>query len=355
MDADIIARLKNLHEWVVPSHGLKIETIDAHAAGQPLRLILSGLPPLRGNSLMDRWHYARKHFDHLRRALIFEPRGHPEMYGCILTAPQRSDSHFGALFVHRGGFSPMCGHGVIALTTILLESGVVEMKAPETRLKIDTPAGLVRCYGIIEDDRVRKVFFENVPSFAVAEGEEIEVPELGRTIKFDVAYGGAFFAFVDARSAGLTCAPQNAAKVQAAGTAILHAINRERTFTHPVEADLGFLFGVVFVDRPVRRRTGMADSRQVCVFSEGCIDRSPTGMAICARLALMEEQGKIRAGTPFTVEGILGNCFTGRIVAGAEAFGQPASIVEVEGSAWITGRHTFFLDSADPCLEGFLL
>lgn len=355
MDPDVIARLKNLHEWVAPSYGLKIETIDAHAAGQPLRLILSGLPPLRGKNLLERWRYARQHFDHIRRALIFEPRGHLDMYGCILTAPQRGDSHFGALFIHRGGFSPMCGHGVIALTTILLESGIVDMKGPETRLKIDTPAGLVRCYGLIENDRVRKVYFENVPSFAVAEKEEIDVPDLGMKVTFDVAYGGAFFAFVEAASIGLSCVPENAARIQAAGMAILGAINQRLTFTHPVEPDLGFLFGVVFVDKPVKRRTGMADSRHVCVFSEGCMDRSPTGMAICARLALMAEQGKVKNGETFTVEGILGHSFTGRIVAQVEDHGHPASIVEVEGRAWITGRHTFFLDSEDPCLEGFLL
>ena len=355
MESDVIARLKNLHEWVPPSYGLKVETIDAHAAGQPLRLILSGLPPLRGKTLLERWRYARQHFDHIRRALIFEPRGHLDMYGCILTPPQRSDSHFGALFVHRGGFSPMCGHGVIALTTILLESGIVDMRGPETRLKIDTPAGLVRCYGHIEDDRVRRVYFENVPSFAVAEKEEIEVPGLGRKVSFDVAYGGAFFAFVEAESIGLSCVPENVAQIQAAGVAILEAINQRLTFTHPVEPELGFLFGVVFVDRPVRRRTGMADSRHVCVFSEGCIDRSPTGMAICARLALMTEQGKAQNGAKFTVEGILGKSFTGSIVALVEDLGHPASIVEVEGRAWITGRHTFFMDAEDPCLEGFLL
>lgn len=355
MDAEVIARLKNLHEWVAPSYGLKIETIDAHAAGQPLRLILSGLPPLRGRNLLERWRYARQHFDHIRRALIFEPRGHAEMYGCILTPPQRSDSHFGALFVHRGGFSPMCGHGVIALTTILLESGIVDMKAPETRIKIDTPAGLVRCYGHIEDDRVRKVFFENVPSFAVAENEEIDVPEFGAKVKFDVAYGGAFFAFVDAASIGLDCVPENAARIQQAGTAILRAINERLTFKHPVEEDLGFLYGIVFTDKPVRRRTGMADTRQVTVFSEGCVDRSPTGMAICARLALMAERGQSRQGQQLTVEGILGHAFTGRIVAQVEDHGTPACIVEIEGRAWVTGRHTFFLDSEDPCLEGFLL
>jgi proline racemase len=355
MDEEVIARLKNLHEWVAPSHGLKIETIDAHAGGQPLRLILSGLPPLHGNTLMERWRYARKHFDHLRRALLFEPRGHLDMYGCILTPPQRSDSHFGALFVHRGGFSPMCGHGVIALTTILLESGIVDMKAPETRLKIDTPAGLVRCYGHIEGDRVRKVFFENVPAFAVAERDEVEVPELGVTVKFDAAYGGAFFAFVEAASIGLSCVAENAAKIQVAGWAILRAINDRLSFQHPAGKELGFLFGVVFVDRPVRRRTGMADSRHVCVFSEGCIDRSPTGMAICARLALMAARGEASKGMTLTVEGILGNTFTGRIVAQVEDEGKSASIVEVEGRAWVTGRHTFFLDTEDPCLDGFLL
>lgn len=355
MDAEVIARLKNLHEWVAPSHGLKVETIDAHAAGQPLRLILNGLPPLRGNNLLERWRYARRNFDHIRRALIFEPRGHADMYGCILTEPQRSDSHFGALFVHRGGFSPMCGHGVIALTTVLLEAGIVDMKAPETRIKIDTPAGLVRCYGYIEDDRVRKVFFENVPSFAVSENETIDVPELGLTVHFDVAYGGAFFAFVDAASIGLQCTPENARQIQDAGNAILRAINARLTFQHPVEEDLGFLFGVVFIDKPVRRRTGMADSRHVCIFSEGCIDRGPTGMAICARLALMAERKQIHPGQTFTVEGILGHAFSGRIVAQVEDHGTPASIVEVEGRAWITGRHTFFLDAEDPCIEGFLL
>ncbi|HWB01512.1 MAG TPA: proline racemase family protein [Verrucomicrobiales bacterium] len=355
MDEEVIERLKNLHEWVAPSYGLKIETIDAHAAGQPLRLILSGMPHLRGHSLLDRWRYARTHFDHLRRALIFEPRGHLDMYGCILTEPQRSDSHFGALFIHRGGFSPMCGHGVIALTTILLEAGIVDMRAPETRLKIDTPAGLVRCYGHIEDDRVRRVFFENVPSFVVHENEEVEVPELNTKVKFDSAYGGAFFAFVEAASINLSCIPENVAKIQAAGCAILQAINRQFAFKHPVDPDLGFLFGVVFIDKPVRRRTGMADSRHVCVFSEGCIDRSPTGMAICARLALMAARGKAAHGMNFTVEGILGNSFTGRIVAKTEEHGNPAWIVEVEGRAWITGRHTFFIDSEDPCLEGFLL
>ena len=355
MDSDVIARLKNLHEWVAPSHGLKIETIDAHSGGQPLRLILNGLPPTRGKTQIERWKYAGKHFDHIRKALLFEPRGHVDMYGCLLTPPQRSDSHFGALFIHRGGFSPMCGHGVIALTTIVLEAGIVDMKAPETRIKIDTPAGLVRCYGQIEDDRVKKVFFENVPSFVVAEGESVEVAALGLTVSYELAYGGAFFAFVKVEEINLTCTPENMTDLIIAGHAIREAISEQMEFTHPISSDLGFLFGVVFVDKPVRRRLGTAQSRHVCVFSEGCVDRSASGMAISARLALMHHQGKINAGERFVVEGIVGSTFSGRIVAASEEHGHPAVTVEIEGSAYITGKHTFFMNPDDPWMEGFLL
>jgi trans-L-3-hydroxyproline dehydratase len=189
----------------------------------------------------------------------------------------------------------------------------------------------------------------------VNEGLEVDVPELNAKVKFDTAYGGAFFAFVEASSLGLSCVPENVTKIQTAGCAILRAITQKHTFNHPIEKDLGFLFGVVFIDRPMKRRTGMADSRHVCVFSEGCVDRGPTGMAICARLALMAAHGKATRGMNYTVEGILGNSFTGRIVAQVDDHGTPACVVEVEGRAWVTGRHTFFIDSEDPCLEGFLL
>ncbi len=355
MDAELPTRLRNLHEWVAPSHGLKIETIDAHAAGQPLRLILNGLPPLRGRNMIERREYAGRHFDHIRRALLHEPRGHGDMYGCVLTEPQRSDSHFGALFVHREGFSPMCGHGIIALTTILLESGIVEARAPETRLKIDTPAGLVRCYGQIEDDRVRKVFFENVPSFAIAIDEAIEVPALGKTIRYDVAYGGAFFAFVDAGELGLSCVPEQIPALTVAGVAIRKAIEREHQFKHPIHESLGYLFGVVFMDKAMVRKSGQADQRHVCIFGEGCVDRSPTGMSMSARLAVLRTLDQVEPGQSMVVEGIMGGAFSARIVAEEEVRGFRQVVVEVEGRAFITGRHTFFMDPEDPCLEGFLL
>ncbi|MES2706814.1 MAG: proline racemase family protein [Verrucomicrobiota bacterium] len=346
--------LRDLHKWVLPSHGLSVDTIDAHSGGQTLRLILNGLPPLRGATLMDRWRDARDNFDHLRRSLLCEPRGHPEMCGCLLTPPQRGDSHFGAVFLHAGGFSPMCGHGIIALTTILLECGMIEMTSPETLLRIDTPAGVVRAAGRIAENRVTDVSFENVPSWPVAENQSVEVPGWGK-VTFDLAYGGAFFAFVQAASLQLSTQPENAPALAAAGSAILQAVNRQGILKHPVEPDLEFLFGVVFLEGEEPDTLSGTVSRQVCVFADGSVDRSPTGMALCARLALMSKHRRIADGQPMTVESITGSRFKGRIVARAEASPPGSVICEIEGRAWITGRHTFLISPDDPFRDGFFL
>ncbi|MDB6133673.1 MAG: proline racemase [Verrucomicrobiales bacterium] len=347
-----------LHEWALPSHGLSVDTIDAHSGGQTLRLITGGLPPLRGATMMDRWRNARDHFDHLRRSLLCEPRGHPDMCGCILTPPQRGDSHLGAVFLHAGGFSPMCGHGIIALTTILLECGMVDSTAPETVLRIDTPAGTVRASGFTEDDQVTRVRFENVPSWSVAESQEVEIPGLGQ-VRFDLAYGGAFFAFVTAASLGVSTQAENIQELAATGRAFLQAVHGKLRLRHPVEPDLEHLFGVVFLDESeADGRAPSGISRQVCVFADGSVDRSPTGMALCARLALMAGQGRLTEGQPLTVEGITGTRFQGRIIGPAQrdAHNPPNSVIcEIEGSAWITGRHTFLISPDDPFREGFSL
>lgn len=346
-----------LHEWALPSHGLSVETIDAHSGGQTLRLITGGLPPLRGATMMDRWRNARDHFDHLRRSLLCEPRGHPDMCGCILTPPQRGDSHLGAVFLHAGGFSPMCGHGVIALTTILLECGMMETSAPETMLRIDTPAGVVQASGFMTGDQVTHVRFENVPSWSVAENQEVEIPGLGR-VRFDLAYGGAFFAFVTAASMGVSIKAENIQELAAAGSAFLQAVHGKLRLRHPLEPDLEHLFGVVFLEEPGAGSAPQNVSRQVCVFADGSVDRSPTGMALCARLALMASQGRSMEEQPLIVEGITGSRFQGRILgpaAGNEASPPGSVICEIEGSAWITGRHTFLISPDDPFRNGFFL
>lgn len=342
--------LNALTDWAVPAHGLRVETIDAHVGGQSLRLILKGVPRLQGRTMMERWDYAGKHFDHLRRSLLFEPRGHPEMVGCLLTPPQHRGSHCGALFMHRGGFSPMCGHGIIALTTILLESGLMEIKGAETRLRIDTPAGTVRSYGRIQNDRVERVFFENVPSRVVAADQRVEVPGRGE-VAYDLVYAGALFALVEAGALGIYTGAGGAAVASSAGEELLKLLVgpvRQAVADYP-------LFGVVLRDAPIRRRTGRADLRQVCVFADGCVDRSAGALALCARLALLEHRGEISEGDTLTVEGITGSTFKGRIVGWDPDVKTGGVICEVEGQAWITGRHTFLIAADDPFRSGFLL
>ena len=350
----VILPLPALHDWAVPSHGLRVETIDAHAGGQTLRLIVSGVPPLQGRTMVERQEYARKHFDHLRRSLLFEPRGHPAMEGCLLTPPQHSGSHFGALFLHRSGFSPMCGHGVMALTTILLECGMVEMKGPETRLRLDTPAGMIRAYGEIGHDQVERVFFENVPSRMVAVDRRVAVPGLGEVV-YDLAYGGALFAFVDAAALGLSTAAEAVGALTVAGTQLMEAIAGASARLIAGEGSGGQLFGVVFTDAPLPRRHYRANGRQVCVLGDGCVDRSPGGTALSARLALLSHRQAIADGETYGVEGITGSVFHGRIV-GRHAHPVTGGVIcEIEGQAWITGRHTFLIAAHDPFRDGFLL
>ncbi len=349
MPDEVSPPLPALHDWALPSHGLKVETIDAHAGGQSLRVILKGLPPLKGRTMLECQDYARKHFDHLRRSLLYEPRGYADLYGCLLTPPVTSGSHFGALFLHRGGFIPMCGHGVIALATVLLECGLVEMKGPETLLRIDTAAGRIRAYGEVGGGQVERVFYEFGAARVVELGVKVEVPGWGQ-VSCDLAWAGALFAFVEAGPLGLSTAAGASGRLSEAGAAIRKALPTVVTAPDGRQETVDEVF---FTDRPMKRRKGSADLRQVGVFADGGLDRSPGGMGICARLALMSGRGEIGDGTGLTVEGITGSTFRGRIVSrDAEGGGV---MCEIEGQAWITGQHTFLIAADDPFRGGFLL
>ena len=176
-----------------PSDWLKVTAIDAHTGGEPFRVIVDGFPKLEGNTILERRRYAKEHYDHLRTALMWEPRGHADMYGCILTPPVTPDADFGILFIHNEGFSTMCGHGIIGITTVVLETGMLPITSPTTKIKIDSPAGLITAYAHIENGHVKNVSFHNVPSFVAAPDEIVEVPGLGK-IRYDLAFGGAFYA-----------------------------------------------------------------------------------------------------------------------------------------------------------------
>ncbi|HXQ35814.1 MAG TPA: proline racemase family protein [Anaerolineales bacterium] len=334
-----------------PSDWLKITTIDAHTGGEPFRVIVDGFPELKGNTILERRRYAKEHYDHLRTALMWEPRGHADMYGCILTPPVTPEADFGILFIHNEGFSTMCGHGIIGIATVVLETGMMPMVSPISKIKIDSPAGLITAYAHIENDHVRSVSFHNVPSFVAALDEVIDVPELGK-VRFDLAFGGAFYAYVSAGDVGLTCSPENYRLLIEKGMAIKRAIMESSAIVHPFEADLGFLYGTIFIDPP---RDEDSHSRNVCIFAEGEVDRSPTGTGVSGRLATHHRRGEIALNQPIVIESIIGSRFTGKVVQETIFGPYPAVIPEVEGQAYIVGKNELWINPNDPLRDGFIL
>jgi proline racemase len=343
--------LANMRNWEPPEDWLRITTIDAHTAGEPFRVITGGYPDLPGDTILERRRYARQHLDHLRTALMWEPRGHADMYGCIVTPPVSPEADIGILFMHNEGYSTMCGHGIIGIAKVALETGLLPLAEPETTIRIDTPAGLVTAHAMIEAGQVTRVRFYNVPSFVLALDQTVEVPGLGR-VRYDIAFGGAFYAFVQAEDVGLTCTPEDFRSLIGKGIAIKRAVMADRPIPHPFEPDLSFLYGTIFIGPPLDRG---AHSRNVCIFAEGEVDRCPTGTGVSARLAIHHARGEIGIGEPMVVESIIGSRFSGRIVETTDFGPYPAVIPEVEGTAHITGRHEFLIDPADPLRDGFIL
>jgi trans-L-3-hydroxyproline dehydratase len=344
-----------MRNWRAPDHWRRITTLDLHTGGEPFRVITGGWPELSGGTILARRQEMKGRWDDLRTALMWEPRGHADMYGCIVTPPVSADADFGVLFLHNEGYSSMCGHGIIAITTAALETGLIPCRERETTVRIDAPAGLITAHARIEEGRVAGVRFENVPSFVVELDAEATVPGYG-TITYDLAYGGAFYAYVDVTALGLTTTPADVDALIAAGRAIKKAVTAAREIPHPFEADLSFLYGAIFVGPPHETQAGAAPahSANVCIFAEGEVDRSPTGTGVSGRLAIHHARGELGLDQPIIVESILGTRFTGRILE-ATTFGpHPAIIPEVSGRAFITGRHEFLIDPEDPLKKGFI-
>jgi proline racemase len=343
--------LSPMRKWKPPKNWMRITAIDAHTGGEPFRVITGGFPDLSGETILARRRWVKEHLDHLRTALMFEPRGHADMYGCILTPPVTPGADIGILFMHNEGYSTMCGHGIIAITKVVLEAGLFPMRAPETTVRIESPAGLITAHARVSGGEVTSVFFHNVPSFVLATDETIEVPGLGR-VRYDIAFGGAFYAYVQAPEVGLTCTPQDFRALIEKGMAIKRAIMAGRPISHPFEEDLSFLYGTIFVGPPI---AADAHSRNVCIFAEGEVDRSPTGTGVSGRLAIHYARGEIGTSERVVIESIIGSRFSGRVAA-VTRFGPHAAIIpEVEGTAHITGRHEFVIDPRDPLRSGFIL
>lgn len=340
-----------MSDWQIPDDWARIRAVDSHTAGEPFRVILDGFPDLEGESILDRRRLARDRHDSLRQALMWEPRGHPDMYGCLLTPPVDPEADLAVLFMHNEGYSTMCGHGIIALATVALEIGLLRAEGNQRDIGIETPAGLVQATATLDDGLVTSVRFRNVPSFALLLDDELDAPGLG-PIPFDVGFGGAFYAFVPAAAAQVGLTPSDQSALIDKGRSITQAVMANRAIEHPFHADLSFLYGTIFVGEA---QGSGAHSRNVCIFADGQVDRCPTGTGVSARLALGHAREELEVGEWIEVESILGTRFRGRILETTDYGPHPAVIPEIEGAAHITGRHEFLIDPDDPLRDGFLL
>ena len=336
------------------SEPLILTTIDAHTAGEPLRLITSGWPAPKGATQLERRAWARQHQDHLRRALMFEPRGHLDMYGALLTEPERADSHAGVLFMHNEGFSTMCGHGIIAVVTIAFERGLIATAGEPGVLTLDAPAGQIRARAEIVQaggrTRVSRVSFINVPSFVFASAVPVRIG--AKTVPVDVAFGGAFYAIVDAEAAGVPITPERLNDLRSVGMAIKHGVESQLTVVHPAEPGLTGIYGTIFTGPPT---VPGADLRNVTIFAEAEVDRSPCGTGTCAVLAVLDAMGLVDDTRPFVHESLIGTTFSARVSSRTEVGGTPAIVPELSGDAWITGEHKFIVQKQDPLAKGFRL
>ena len=330
--------------WQPPTHWTRITTIDMHTGGEPLRVYTSGLPPIEGRTVLEKRRYFREHYDHLRTGTMFEPRGHADMYGAVLS--RSVDADFDVFFLHNEGYSTMCGHAIIALVKLVIETGMVA----GPKVTFNVPAGLIEAHAAMQGGGVVKASFRNVPSFVLLRDQQVAVPGLG-AVRFDVAYGGAFYAIVEAPALGLGLTAEYYDRLIDAGRRIKAAVQGHFRIEHPFEPELGFLYGTIFTGPPADTDH---HSRNVCVFAEGEVDRSATGSGVSARAALLHARGELPPGRPITIESILGSTLTVQVTETTKFGPHDAVVPGVSGSAHFTGRNEFWFEPGDPWARGFI-
>jgi proline racemase len=327
---------------------LEIETVEMHTGGEPVRIIVAGYPSIPGATILAKRRYAREHLDHLRRLLMFEPRGHFDMYGALPVEPDLPGADLAVLFMHNEGYSTMCGHGVIALGRWAVDSGIVARGKEESRLGIQCPCGLVEV-AVAADGSVR---FESVPAFAFALDVEVQVPGFG-ALKIDIGYGGAFYALVPAACFGLDLRRARIRELVDAAASVTHAAKTQLKLEHPDDPELAFLYGTILTDGA--EGEGSRPSANVCVFAEREVDRSPTGSGVTARIAVQRARGRAALGEERRFESLTGAVFTGKAVKRTRAGRFDSVIVAVAGKAHYMGRAHFTLEPDDEIGKGFLL
>ena len=333
-----------------------IKTVDAHAGGHPLRLIVDGMPRAAGRDVRQRREWFRRHADHVRRAIVLEPRGHADMLAAVLTEPSSPEAHAGLVFMDADGYPPMSGHGVIAAATLAIERGLVfsrDLVEGEARLVFDTPAGTVHTRARLQsrgnDWRVDEVAFTNVPSFVHTAARPVRLGS--RDLRVDLAFGGVFYAIVDTEAVGIPLASDRVPDLRRIAVQIREALNAAADVEHPVEPSLNGVAGVIFTGPPRDPEAHL----QSIVVAGGAVRRAPGGTATSAVMAVLDAMGLLPGDQVFVHESLTGALFRGRIARRTEVGDRPAIVPEVSGTAWITGEHTFLIDDDDPFKEGFVL
>ena len=327
-------------------------TIDAHTEGEPLRIITSGYPEIVGESILEMRQYVTRHLDRYRTLLMHEPRGHSDMYGALITRPVTAGADFGVLFLHNEGYSSMCGHGILALVKVACETGAISLGIDARVIKIDAPAGLITAKARRDSQGKIHASFLNVDSWAESLACTVMVEGFGR-VHYDIGFGGAYYAYVDADDHGISCGQDNVAQLIDMGRRIKQAVMASHPLVHPIEEDLSFLYGTIFTSKNVTDK--QAHSRHVCIFADGEVDRSPTGTGVAGRVALLYAKGEVDLNQELMIESIV----DGRMIVSAttetDFFGKQAVIPEVSGRSYITGRHQFIIDPDDQFQNGFML
>ena len=326
--------------------------VEAHAAGSVARVLTAGLPPIPGDSVQRKMCWLREH-DALRRVLLHEPRGAPGTSVNVLVPACDPRADIGFIIMEGGEYVAMSGSNTIGTATVILETGILPMHEPETRFTLEAPGGLVPVRCRCRDGKVLSVEFANLPAFALALDARVQVPAIGE-VRVDIAWGGMFYAIVDARSLGFTLARAQARDICIAGEAIRAACREQLHAVHPLDSSLAGVQSVLFM-LPVHRHGRRFRAKNTVVVHPGHLDRSPCGTGTSARLAVLHARGQVQAGDEFIHEGILGTRFEAAITGETPVGALPAVHTRVAGQAWITGIGHYGLDPGDPFPEGYTL
>lgn len=331
---------------------MTLTVVDMHTGGEPLRIVTGGYPDIPKGTILEQRAYVRDHFDHLRKLLIFEPRGHYDMYGAVLVEPDLPGADLAVLFIHNEGYSTMCGHAIIALGRYAVDEGLVAKQEPITIVNIEAPCGMVVASVEVRDGKAGSVSFESVPAFLFARDQQIELAGYGK-IAFDIAYGGAFYALANCQQFGLEFGRSRVRDFVDAATALTERLKAEFPLSHPDHADLAFLYGTILTDG--RDAFSGEATKNICVFADAEVDRSPTGSGVTARLAAMHAKGEIDLGQERTFESIAGSRFSGAAARTTTTGPHEAIIARVGGRAYYSGRAEFTVEPDDELGRGFLL